>query len=173
MHKYKQMMKKRRTRTTDPSERGQCKLCGKILLKRSIPRHMRIVHDQVDEKYTARPKQDEGTYCMKVSKTRRNACPINGWPCGGRDKHSIYRHFCLRHPMATIIVEEDGELPRCPLCGYFTNNIDRHQRTEACRKGRTRRINEVKQDEQEKISKVEFYVNGKKIERVHEFKYLG
>ena len=75
--------------------------------------------------------------------------------------------------MAKIVIEEDGELPRCPLCGYFAKDMDRHQRTEACKKGRARRMNEGRQEEQEKADGVSIYINGKQIERVHEFKYLG
>ena len=89
------------------------------------------------------------------------------------DKHSIYRHFCFKHLRAKIIIDEDGELPRCPLCGYFTGNMQQHQRTEACKKGRARRANKEKQKEQAKLDGIRFYVENKAIERVREFTYLG
>merc|ERR1712117_813642 len=63
--------------------------------------------------------------------------------------------------MATIVIEEDGELPRCPMCGYFAKDMDRHQRTEACKKGRARKINERRQEKQEKSDGVNIYINGK------------
>ena len=85
----------------------------------------------------------------------------------------MYRHFCFRHPKAKIIIAEDGELPRCPLCGYFTGNVEKHQKTEACRKGRARRRNEEKQRKQAKLEEIKFYVENKAIERVQEFTYLG
>ena len=85
----------------------------------------------------------------------------------------MYRHFCLRHPQATIVIEGDGELPSCTRCGYFTPDIEKHQRTEICRKGQRRRENERKQREQDASENVRFEVDGKAIERVKAFTYLG
>jgi len=129
--KYKKMVETRRTRMGETREKGKCEICGKIMLKRSLKRHMETIHKKKEEKYTKRTEEDNGNYRIEIKKNRKNECPIAGCPGRGRDKHSMYRHFCLRHPKATIIIEEDGELPRCPLCGYLTNDVDQHQQTEA------------------------------------------
>ena len=85
----------------------------------------------------------------------------------------MYRHFCLRHPAAELKIIEDGKLKRCEFCNMFAKDMDRHVRTATCRKGRTRRINENKQLLQHNANNVKFYINGKELERVTNFKYLG
>ena len=92
---------------------------------------------------------------------------------GGRDKFGIYRHFCLRHPEADIIIEEDGELPKCDLCGMRTKDIPKHVKSTICQKARKRRGFEMKQDLQAEADGVKFWVNGKELDRVREFRYLG
>ena len=52
-------------------------------------------------------------------------------------------------------------------------DLEKHQKTSTCKKISKRRENERKQDLQAEADKVEFFINGKKIERVHRFKYLG
>ena len=170
---YRKMIGTRRTRGGKTREKETCRICGKTMLRQSMSRHMRMIHGEKRTKYSGREEDDNGTYRIAIAKARRNECPIAGCPGGGRDKHGMYRHFCLRHPKATIIIEEDGVLPRCPLCGYFTNNLDRHQKTEACQKGQARRKNEEQQEKQARLDQVKIFVNGKEIERVREFKYLG
>lgn len=110
------------------------------MLTKSLPRHMKMMHANENEKYSPVTEAETG-----ITKNCANKFPIQGCPGGGKDKHSIYRHFCLRHHQATSIIKEDGKLPRCPLCGYFTHDLERHQKTKACRKGQARRSNEEKQ----------------------------
>ena len=54
-----------------------------------------------------------------------------------------------------------------------TKNIAKHQQTEACQRGKRRRKNETLQDQQHAAKKQDFFVNGQKLEKVSEFKYLG
>ena len=134
--KYTHLMRTRRTNIRREQPKEKCKICGKIMLRRSISRHMATVHQNKTPRYAPMSGTDEGTYQIQIRKNRRTPCPVEGCPGGGKDKHSMYRHFCFRHPKAKIIIAEDGELPRCPLCGYFTGNVEQHQKTEVCRKGR-------------------------------------
>ena len=71
------------------------------------------------------------------------------------------------------VIKEDGELEWCGLCNMFSKDLTKHQRSATCKKGRNRRINESKQSLQFQADKVKFFVNGKEIERVFSFKYLG
>ena len=59
------------------------------------------------------------------------------------------------------------------LQGVLNKNVEKHQKTEACKKGQRRRKNEKLQDIQHEAGKKEFFVYGKKLEQVSEFKYLG
>ena len=171
--KYIRLMRTRKNTIGREQLKEKCEICGKVMLRRSISRHMKTIHASRPTRYAPITETENGTYRIRVNKNRRTACPVEGCPGGGMDKHSIYRHFCFKHPRAKIIIAEDGELPRCPLCGYFTGNLDQHQRTEVCRKGRARRVNEEKQKKQAKVDEIKFYVKNKELERVREFTYLG
>ena len=85
----------------------------------------------------------------------------------------MYRHFCLLHPDADIIIEEDGELPKCFKCGMRATNLDKHMDSFTCKRGANRRMNELKQDLQHDAEKVKFFIDGEELERVDEFRYLG
>ena len=75
--------------------------------------------------------------------------------------------------MATLTIAEDGQAHRCNLCGMFTMNIAKHQKTKICKKGQERRKHEKLQDLQAEAGDQKFYVYGQELERVKEFKYLG
>ena len=100
-------------------------------------------------------------------------CPVPGCVGSGADKFRMYRHFNLIHPQAEIIIEEDGVLPKCELCGMRTSDILKHQNGYTCKQAQRRRVNENRQDEQAQAESVTFNIKGKEIERVHNFKYLG
>ena len=55
----------------------------------------------------------------------------------------------------------------------FMKNMERHVSSATCRKAEQRRVNEKRQDEQHEAEEVVFEVNGKRLERVRAFNYLG
>ena len=126
---------------------------------------------QEREVYSGRREQERGIY--RIPDIRRgafNECPVEGCEGGGRDKFGMYRHFCLRHPGADVIIESDGELPKCEECGMRVRDLDKHMSSGTCRKGRKRRENERKQEMQAVADEVGFEVNGKALERVKQFR---
>ena len=92
---------------------------------------------------------------------------------GGADKTALYQHFAHRHPLATVIVAQDGLLERCAECGVFSKNPARHPQTLTCKKLRERRSNKKLRSAQVAAEEVTFFVNGDAIERVTSFRYLG
>lgn len=154
-------------------KRVECRICGKVMQNASLKRHMKQQHGEQGDVYICREIEEARDYTMKVTKGRFNKCPIVGCSGGGKDKYGIYRHFCLRHPTANIQIEGDGILPKCELCGMRTKNVEKHKKSPTCLKARKRRGNEIRQDLQAEAEKVEFRVNGKKLKRVKEFRYLG
>ena len=130
-------------------------------------------HQKKPEQYLYRKAGTTSRFSVHVSNNTINKCPVPGCTGGSRDKFGMYRHFCLRHPEATIVIPEDGELQRCNLCGMFAMDMGRHQKTSTCKKGRGRRGNEMLQDKQAEAEKVTFRVYGEELERVREFRYLG
>ena len=85
----------------------------------------------------------------------------------------MYRHFAQQHPGADIIIDIDGELPKCEKCMMRCKNLRTHQNTKTCKTLSKRREYEKLQDAQVAGNDVKFYVNNKEIERVHTFNYLG
>ena len=71
------------------------------------------------------------------------------------------------------MITEDGPLPKCSLCGLRTRDLQKHQRSRTCQQAQRKRMNEKKQDKQYNAGKVQFTVNGKQLQRVKQFRYLG
>ena len=153
--------------------RVQCRICNLYMCQGSLDRHMKEQHNITSTQYPERKVSESGEYEIGFVKNSFNACPVENCSGGGRDKFGLYRHFCLRHPGATLIIRGDKRLDKCELCGMQAENMKKHQNSSTCRKARKRRENEVKQDQQKKAEGVEFHVNGKVLSRVREFTYLG
>jgi hypothetical protein len=151
----------------------ECQVCGKGMKQGSLQRHMMQQHQKKPEQYLYREVGTAARFCVEVRKDTTNKCPVPGCTGGSKDKFGMYRHFCLRHPEATIVIPEDGEVERCDLCGMFAMNMGKHQVTSTCKKGRGRRSNEMLQNKQAEAEKVTFRVYGEELERVKEFRYLG
>lgn len=99
-------------------------------------------------------------------------CPVDGCPGGARGRSNMYRHFCLKHPNATINIVQDRPLQRCPRCLGFARNITAHQQTQRCKKGFARRIAEDQKNNMDN-EKFVMKIKNNPIERVREFLYLG
>jgi hypothetical protein len=106
-------------------------------------------------------------------------CPVDGCfafiPEGEAKRCALRKHFRLRHLEDTIIIEEEGLLPRCNRCGFFSKTAStlKHQRTAECGKFAEKRHRHFQQKRQELGREMSFNVNGGKIDKVSEFKYLG
>ena len=117
---------------------------------------------------------DTKTYIVDMKpKSQKTDCPVANCSGGSKGKSGMYRHFCLKHVSATLVIAEDGLLPRCPECFMFVRDIFKHRNSFTCKRGKQRRDNEILEKRQEFAEEVELTVYGKKLERVSEFKYLG
>ena len=95
----------------------ECNVCGKKMKQGSLQRHMEQQHNQKPEKYLYRKKGVTRCFTVDVRKGKNNRCPVLGCIGSSKDKFGVYRHFCLKHPEAKLIIAEDGEASRCDLCG--------------------------------------------------------
>ena len=152
-----------------------CHICGENIRVGSMKRHLLRQHDiKYDSKYQCRQVGATGTFQIdKIIRGESNECPIPGCSGGGKDRSTFYRHFCYRHPDADIVVKEDGELEKCESCGLRCINLQRHKNSKTCKQLTQRRRNELLQDLQAQANHVSFNINGKQIERVSNFRYLG
>jgi hypothetical protein len=84
-------------------------------------------------------------------------------------------HFKNMHNSDTIVIMEEGPLPRCSNCGIFQKKVGpQHKQSEACK--RATMCIEIRRSQKENEQMAEstvFTVKGNPIERVSKFKYLG
>ena len=140
------------TTTTYTQQRKQpqtCARCGKRMQVASMRRHLQRAHGDRSSTYVCRPVGSSGTYRMETFQTGRfNNCPVAGCTGGGTDRSTFYRHFCLQHPNADIIITDDGELAKCDLCGMRCINLTGHRGKWTCRQAAKRRYHEDMQQSQ-------------------------
>jgi hypothetical protein len=131
------------------------------------------------DELTEAPSLETGipkTYRVQMPLGVATPCPAQGCvyveKAGRRGRMRI--HFRDRHPEDTIIVEEEGLLPQCTECGLFQRDVGpKHQATKDCKKSAATRQRRHDAVEQEVAEATIFYIDGRPIKNVKEFKYLG
>ena len=176
-------------------EKVTCELCGSIVNRQHLPVHQKkpiCINGRKDyipppPVWTAAAEQAEPpergarTYRMSIPNghTGEVVCPVDGCDASMllKQRTSLRKHFRLRHLEDTIIIAEEGPLPlpRCNLCGFFSNFArgKAHQESAECRNFAEKRHRHFQQKRQQMAREVSFNVNGEKIDKVSEFKYLG
>ena len=172
-------------------EKVQCQLCGAMSQKQGLPKHQsRGVCLRGREEWTANPdnpnnqqiqvigEEEEPAlpqeYCTSILAGALTECPVRN--CSGcyNNPRAMRIHFRDRHVEDTIVIEQEGRLPRCTSCGMFGAVGARHQTTKMCKDATTRRQKQTVAKEHEQMKKeIVFTVSGKPIEIVDNFKYLG
>lgn len=99
-------------------------------------------------------------------------CPVEG--CGHRihegqsgKRFQLRTHFCRRHVEHTIVIEQEGLLPRCNKCGMFSNvsNTTSHLSSKAF-KDRAERLQKYEQAKrQREAEETKFYVEGVELKK--------
>jgi len=100
-------------------------------------------------------------------------CPVPTCPGRASDRYGLRRHFAHRHFMDTIIIEEEGALPRCDHCGMYTRLTASHTQSQTCQAGAARFESRRLEIAQRAARHTVFTVHGNPIETVHSFRYLG
>ena len=126
-------------------QKVECSVCGKVMQIVSLKRHMISQHaDNSQREYKCREIDEniDGKVFHIQEFKLGMACPVPGCIGSGADKFNMYRHFNLMHPQTDIIIQEDGILSKCNLCGMRTPDISKHQNTYTCKQAQRRRNNE-------------------------------
>ena len=152
-----------------------CSRFGVDVTRGSMRRHLELVH-RVQELVFQCPIVGEVEAESRTVRMNRDKkftpCPVVGYLGGACDSFAMFRHFGYRYPSATLTVD-DRTWEKCALCGMQTAIPDRHWKSDTCKKLQVRRSNEKVTLKQWEAESVEFTINGEKIERVEEFRYLG
>jgi Reverse transcriptase (RNA-dependent DNA polymerase) len=157
-----------------------CPICETTLQQRNLRQHL-ISQHQVFERPAKRPKslvpsqQAPNTYSVSMPPRAWVACPVPN--CAGRagTRDSMRVHFAHRHPFDTIIIEEEGPLPRCDRCDMFVplSAALSHPTSERCTSGAIRRRKRLQDIANTQAQNTSFMVGNDELEAVDSFRYLG
>jgi hypothetical protein len=163
---------------TRKEARTACPACPGSSERRDHPdEHVHDVHGATAAQHSLPHPDTETThrYGMSLPLGVRAKCPVPGCPYTATTRPMTYRHFAWCHPNDSILIIEDGTLPRCPNCGKFMHSIStKHFDTRECRRLTARRRQHRQFAEAQAAARnVQFYVDGAPIEIVALFCYLG
>jgi len=166
-----------------------CDLCGASVNRQHLKKHQTratcrkarqeprpAVVEVVAELPRSNEEREPRTYRVSVpGEGSMVNCPVEGCIYHGHTPGAMRMHFRNRHAFEdTIIVEEEGLLPRCMKCGLFQRDVGRrHQASRGCQEAQANRQRFLDSKVQETAREVVFMVNGVPIKTVREFKYLG
>ena len=101
-------------------------------------------------------------------------CPVPQCPYKSEFPATMRRHFRNCHPEDTIIIEEEGPLPRCPRCRLFQKDVGpKHQSSMDCQRAAANYSRRLDAQTQATAQQACFYVNGQELKSTTEFRYLG
>ena len=114
-------------------------------------------------------------YLVSMDGITETPCPVANCPAHPKQAAKMRLHFRSRHNKDTIIIEEEGRLPRCGNCGLFQMSVGpRHQQSLDCQRWtKTRLDRDSCKVNKKAVLETVFSVQGTPIETVTEFKYLG
>jgi Reverse transcriptase (RNA-dependent DNA polymerase) len=169
-----------RTYASINREQIPCEVCGKTLQRKSMKRHLLTQHDLYCRPTKRHRVSDihataERTYNIYLPNGIPTDCPVPLCTANYKTRDSMRTHFQHRHWKDTIIIEEEGPLPRCNRCLMFTRsaNTDKHYNTQRCQAGTNRAQRRQQQADNEVGEDNIIYIRGVTIERVDSFRYLG
>jgi hypothetical protein len=125
-----------------------CDICEVTIQIRHLARHRRDQHGiaipQAENRTPPHLSNPGTTYLVQIPNCRDKAiCPVSGCGATVTARYGMRRHFHHRHINdTTIIIEEEGPLPRCESCGMFvhpllciegTRHRERDKRNLTCR----------------------------------------
>jgi hypothetical protein len=177
----------------------KCDLCGKEVNCQNLKRHQGAKTCEIGrEKYrkslgtvqtaqetpttTAPPHtsptqsiQPPAVYCLSMDNVTKTCCAVDGCPYKQKMRASMRLHFRNKHNKDTIIIQEEGQLPKCDKCGIFTNTrMDRHQLSKMCQEGaKFLEVRKIYKENKKTAEETVFTVQGVPIKTVTDFKYLG
>ena len=151
-----------------------CRRCGADITKGSMKGHLETVHGVRESVFRCPTVGKVGIEVISVrlkGDMKYTSCSVDG--CRGEAYDILWNvpKFCV---YISFDNTESGwkNLGGCALCGMQTANSDRNWKSDTCKKLKFRRDNEKAAMKQWEAERVEFTINGVKIERVKEFRDL-
>jgi exonuclease III len=157
-----------------------CPVCEASVQQRNLKTHL-ITQHQIFERPTKRLKssfpaqRNPASYNVSLPPGTWVACPVPN--CDGRasTRDSMRVHFAHRHPFDSIIIDEEGPLPRCERCDMFVplSATLSHPLSERCQAGAERKRKRLQDIANIEAHNTSFTVGDSELEAVDSFRYLG
>jgi hypothetical protein len=172
----------RRFDSTLPNHRARsitkisCPHCNKQINQQYLPTHLCRVHQIYDIIPSIPSHHQPQLYTVSFPTGLRSLpCPLPGCPATLLSRFDLRRHFCNQHPDDNIKIFEEGLLPRCPRCHMHLRSInDAHFASKTCQLQTQRHIERERFATQVVLANnASFSINGKPIDRVDNYLYLG
>jgi hypothetical protein len=163
-------------------EAVSCEICDIVIQRRSMKRHLLTqhetyerptTHNRITETINIPPR----TYNISMPNGTPTDCPVPLCTGSYKTRDSMRTHFQHRHWHDTIIITEEGPLPRCNQCLMFTRtaNTNKHYATQRCKQGTIRALRRQQQLEYETGTNNTILVKGVEcqVEMTHQVVYDG
>jgi hypothetical protein len=172
-------------------QKVKCELCGTEMIRSSLKEHRKtrkcikgresymqatttdqVAPDPPPESIEVIPPSE---YRVSMDGQTATPCPVAGCPLCPSKRHAMRAHFRNVHNKDTIVIEEEGCLPRCGECGIFQTSVgSAHQQTADCKRwSKVRKDRAADVVNKKTVVETVFTVQGVPIKNVSEFKYLG
>ena len=159
-----------------------CPVCDKRVQRRCVQRHLlhqhpeRLGQHKIDF-FSPTPQRASGPRRWTVD-TPPVCCPVPLCPYEADTVTALFRHMAARHPEDEVQVEGYPGYYKCPECNQYVKGAtptQRHLRSATCKRGRKRRqAKEAEEALSDALSDLPtFYIEGREVERVESFTYLG
>ena len=163
-----------------------CELCNMEIQQRSKKRHQLSNYCRSNRNKTQQNDTTE-IYCLPINeeisntiilsmkRERETKCKYDFCSFKNNKPDGMRRHFRSRHPNDIIIIEEEGLLPQCELCGLFQKNVhtEKHRTSADCKHFQESKMKRKQETMQQSAKSIEFFMGGRQINKVKIFKYLG
>ena len=159
------------------AENIECPICGEEMQRKSLRNHMRFKHEEKIGEMGGEEKEEEAegvfeSYMRNTNKAR-GQCPVPGCGVHVTRRYGMRRHFMHRHPLAAVHFPDEGELEMCEECSMHVPDVRKYRGSQLCRRAKERERKRRQEEENRKAATTIFTINGRPVENVKEFKYLG
>jgi hypothetical protein len=148
--------------------RDKC-ITGRKDYQSTLPNHMAELLGDPPEESSEEEEEPASEYRVSMDDLTETPCPVANCPFRDARRLRMRAHFRSRHFQHTIIVEEEGLLPRCEQCGLFQRKVGaKHQKTAVCKRF-TKVRKEREKSRKERENAIEYHRQNSQADLVHNF----
>ena len=174
-------------------QKVKCELCGTEVGRQNLKKHQttractfgrkeylatnpnQVAEWLPDQEMPPPESLESMTHHVSMDGLTTAHCPVATCPYQTELRGKMRRHYRNMHNGGTIVVDEEGLLPRCTECGLFQATVGlSHQQSLDCKRwSKVHKDREADKVHKKTVAETVFTVLGVPIKNVEEFKYLG